>query len=40
MKNATDERIASSTFQLATARVIGVTYMPPRTYGLTLGYNF
>ena len=39
-KNLTDEEVASSTFQLATARVIGVTYMPPRTYGLTLGYRF
>ena len=39
-KNLTDEEVASSTFQLATARVIGVTYMPPRTYGLTVGYNF
>lgn len=40
MKNATDEFIASSTFQLATARVIGVTYLPPRTWGLTVGYHF
>ena len=39
-KNVTDEDVASSTFQLATARVIGVTYMPPRTYGLTVGYRF
>jgi iron complex outermembrane receptor protein len=39
-KNLSDEEIASSTFQLATARVIGVTYMPPRTYGLTVGYQF
>jgi iron complex outermembrane receptor protein len=39
-KNLSDEDVASSTFQLATARVIGVTYMPPRTYGLTLGYQF
>lgn len=40
VKNATDELVASSTFQLATARTIGVTYMPPRTYGFTMGYNF
>jgi iron complex outermembrane receptor protein len=40
IKNATDEDVASSTFQLATARTIGVTYMPPRTYGFTLGYRF
>jgi iron complex outermembrane receptor protein len=39
-KNLSDEEVASSTFQLATARVIGVTYMPPRTYGLTVGYSF
>ena len=39
-KNVTDEEIASSTFQLATARVIGVTYMAPRTYGVTVGYKF
>lgn len=40
VKNATDEFVRSSTFQLATARVIGVTHMPPRTYGFTMGYNF
>ncbi|MEJ2761163.1 MAG: TonB-dependent receptor [Gammaproteobacteria bacterium] len=40
VKNATDKLAATSTFQLATARVIGVTYMPPRTYGVTLGYSF
>jgi|GEM_PF-357159 len=40
VKNATNKLAASSTFQLATARVIGVTYLPPRTYGVTLGYNF
>ena len=39
-KNLSDEDVASSTFQLATARVIGVTYMPPRMYGLTVGYQF
>ncbi len=40
VKNATDEFRATSTFQLATARTVGVTYLPPRTYGFTLGYNF
>lgn len=40
IKNATDEFRATSTFQLATARTIGVTYLPPRTYGFTVGYNF
>lgn len=40
VKNLTDKTVAGSTFQLATARVIGVTYLPPRTYGFTLGYKF
>jgi iron complex outermembrane receptor protein len=39
-KNVTDEEVVSSTFQLATARVLGATYMPPRTYGVTVGYRF
>jgi iron complex outermembrane receptor protein len=40
IKNITDEEVASSTFALATARTIGVTYLPPQTYGLSLGYRF
>jgi len=40
VKNLTDELVESSTFALATARLIGVTYLPPRTYGFTLGYRF
>ncbi len=40
VKNATDKLAASSTFQLATARVIGVTYLPPRMYGFSVGYKF
>ncbi len=40
VKNASDKLAATSTFQLATARTIGVTYLPPRTYGFTLGYRF
>ena len=40
VKNANDELAASSTFQLATARTVGVTYLPPRTYGATVGYRF
>jgi iron complex outermembrane receptor protein len=39
-KNLTDELREASTFALATARTIGVTYLPPRTYGITLGYSF
>jgi iron complex outermembrane receptor protein len=30
----------ASTFALATGRLLGVTYLQPRTYGVTLGYNF
>lgn len=30
----------SSTFALATGRLIGVTYLAPRTYGVTIGYKF
>lgn len=39
-KNLTDEFEPAGTFALATARQIGVTWLPPRTYGLTLGYRF
>jgi len=40
MTNVSDVTRASSTFALATARLIGVTYLPPRRYGLTFSYNF
>ncbi len=39
-KNLTDTDRASSTFALATGRLIGVTYLPPRTYGVSVGYSF
>jgi len=39
-RNLTDEFRPTSTFALATARTLGVTYLPPRTYGVTVGYNF
>jgi iron complex outermembrane recepter protein len=39
-KNLTDELREASTFALATARTLGVTWLPPRTYGVTVGYNF
>jgi len=39
-KNLTDTDRASSTFALATGRLIGVTYLSPRTYGFTVGYKF
>ncbi len=39
-KNLSDEDRASSTFALATGRLIGATWLQPRTYGLTVGYSF
>ena len=39
-KNLFDVDRKSSTFALATGRLIGATYMPPRTFGATIGYNF
>ena len=39
-KNLGDVFRPSSTFALATGRLVGVTYMPPRTYGATVGYKF
>lgn len=39
-KNLFDVDRPSSTFALATGRLIGVTYLPPRTYGVSLGYSF
>jgi iron complex outermembrane receptor protein len=40
VKNLTDVFRPSSTFALATGRIIGVTYIPPRTYGATAGFRF
>ncbi|TKD52072.1 TonB-dependent receptor [Sphingomonas baiyangensis] len=40
VRNLADIDRASSTFAVATGRLIGVTYLPPRTYGVTLGYRF
>jgi len=39
-KNLTNVDRPSSTFALATGRLIGVTYLAPRTYGVTVGYRF
>ncbi|MBN8820276.1 MAG: TonB-dependent receptor [Sphingomonas sp.] len=39
-KNLFDVFRPSSTFALATGRLLGVTWLPPRTYGLTIGYKF
>lgn len=40
IQNAFNVFRPSSTFALATARLIGVVYLPPRTYGATIGYSF
>ncbi len=40
VKNVFDVDRKSSTFALATGRLIGATYLPPRTYGATIGYRF
>lgn len=40
VKNLTDVFRPSSTFALATGRLIGATWLPPRTYGATIGYKF
>jgi len=39
-KNLFDVDRRSSTFALATGRLIGATYLPPRTFGATIGYSF
>jgi len=40
IKNIADTLRKSSTFALSTGRVIGATYLPPRTYGLALSYKY
>ena len=40
VRNLTDELVYAGSFSVSTSRAIGGTLMPPRTYGITLGYNF
>ncbi|OYY70403.1 MAG: TonB-dependent receptor [Sphingomonas sp. 28-63-12] len=40
VKNLGDVFRPSSTFALATGRLIGATWLPPRTFGATVGYRF
>ncbi len=40
VKNLTDELVWAGSYAVATSRTIGGTLMPPRTYGVTFGYNF
>lgn len=39
-KNLADEMIVSGVYVTSTARTITGTYLPPRTYGATVGYKF
>ena len=39
-KNITDELVYAGSFSISTSRAIGGTLMPPRTYGVTVGYDF
>jgi iron complex outermembrane receptor protein len=39
-KNLGNVDRASSTFALATGRLVGVTWLPPRMYGMTAAYRF
>lgn len=40
MRNITNELVYAGSFAISTSRAIGGTLMPPRTYGVTLGYEF
>ncbi|MCX7284730.1 MAG: TonB-dependent receptor [Novosphingobium sp.] len=40
VRNITNELVYAGSFAVSTSRAIGGTLMPPRTYGLTLGYTF
>lgn len=40
MRNITNELVYAGSFSVSTSRAIGGTLMPPRTYGVTLGYEF
>ncbi|MBL4801116.1 MAG: TonB-dependent receptor [Emcibacter sp.] len=39
-KNLTDEFVVAGAFAISTSASIGRTLLPPRTFGLTVGYNF
>jgi len=40
MKNITDELVYAGSFSVSTSRAIGGTLMPPRSYGVTVGFTF
>ena len=39
-KNLTDEFVWAGSYAVASTRTIGGTLLPPRTYGVTVGFNF
>lgn len=39
-KNLSDETVLSGSYAVATSRTITGTYLPPRQYGVTVGYHF
>jgi iron complex outermembrane receptor protein len=39
-KNITDEFVLSGAFAISTSRTTTGTYLPPRSYGITIGYAF
>ncbi|WAT18605.1 TonB-dependent receptor [Aurantiacibacter sp. MUD11] len=40
VRNLTDEFVVSGAFAVSTSRTITGTYLPPRQYGITVGYEF
>lgn len=39
-KNLSDEMVVAGVYVISTTRTITGTYLPPRTYGVTVGYKF
>ena len=39
-RNLTDEFVLAGAFAISTSRTIAGTYLPPRTYGVTVSYSF
>jgi iron complex outermembrane recepter protein len=40
VKNITDELVYAGSFSVSTSRAIGGTLMPPRTFGVTVGFKY
>jgi len=39
-RNLTDEFVVAGAFAISTSRTVAGTYLPPRTYGMSVSYNF